>query len=129
MSRNSIYLDVSIQTDVVLENHMSLRFFDTHIVVQGMENICELRYCLDPFLSQGGPSHILVIMASKRVVLFPNSIPEIIPSGCDHKYFIFISGPFLAVSLPPILDMGDKSKENKGNCFSIRKIMDRKTPF
>jgi hypothetical protein len=39
----------------VLEHHMSLRVFDTHIGVQGTKDISELWQCLVPFLPQCGP--------------------------------------------------------------------------
>jgi hypothetical protein len=118
-----------MQTSIVLEQQMSFRVFDTQLGAHGMEDICELWHCLVPFLLQCGPSRVMVIVASKMVVLFLNNIPEIIPSGCDHKYCRFLSGPFLIVSLQVILDMGDSLKERKGNIFSIEKIMDRKIPF
>jgi hypothetical protein len=104
---------------------MSFIFLDNQLGVQGMEDICEIWYCLIPFLSQCGPSHILVIIASNRVVLFLNRISERIPSGGDRKYCIFVSvGPFLTTSFPPILDMGDNLKDHKGNILYIEKIMD-----
>jgi hypothetical protein len=34
-------LDVSMYTIVILEHHMSLRIFDTHLGAQGMADICE----------------------------------------------------------------------------------------
>jgi hypothetical protein len=118
-----------METTVVLEHQISLGVFDTQLGVQHMEYICELWHCLVPFLSQCGPSHVLVIIDFNKVVLFLNIIPERIPSGCDHKYCRFLSFPFLTVSLPPILDMGDILKECKGNLFSIKKNMNRKIPF
>ena len=118
-----------MQTVAVLKHHISFKVFDTQFGKQGMEHICELWYCLVPFLSQCGPFHILVIVASNKVVLFLNNIHERIPSGGDHKYCRFLSGPLLTVSFPPILNMGDNLKECKGDLFSIEKIMDRKIPF
>ena len=35
-------MDVSMQTTMVLEHHIFLRIFDTHLGVQGMEDIGEL---------------------------------------------------------------------------------------
>jgi hypothetical protein len=40
-----------MHTTMVLENHMSLKIFDTQLGVQGMEDICELWKCLVPFLA------------------------------------------------------------------------------
>jgi hypothetical protein len=45
------------------------------------------------------------------IVLFFNGIPEGIPRGVDRKYFIFLYGPFLRVSIPPVLNMGDDLEE------------------
>jgi hypothetical protein len=36
---------------MVFQNQMSLRVFDTHLGVQGMEGIGELQNCLAPLLS------------------------------------------------------------------------------
>jgi hypothetical protein len=113
---------------MVFEHQMSFRIFDTQLGVQCMEYICELWHYLVPFLSQCGPSHVMVIVASNRVVLFLNTIPEIIPSWVTANIG-FLSGLFLTKSLPPILDMGDGLKDCKGNIFSFGKIMDRKIPF
>jgi hypothetical protein len=60
---------------------MSFRVFDTQFGVQGMENIGEIWYFLVPFLTQRGPSCVLVLVASNKVVLFFNGIPEGIPCG------------------------------------------------
>jgi hypothetical protein len=40
-----------MQNIVVLEHHMSLKIFDTHLGAQGMEDIGELWHCLVSFLS------------------------------------------------------------------------------
>jgi hypothetical protein len=76
-----------------------------------MENIGEIWYFLVPFLTQGGPSGVLVLISSNRVVLFFNGIPEGIPCRGNNKYFIFLYVPFLRVSVPPILNMGDDLEE------------------
>jgi hypothetical protein len=89
-----------------------------------MQNIGEIWYCLVPFLMQHGPSCVLVIVASNRVVFFFNGIPEGIPCGGDHKYFILLYGPFLRVTIPPVLNMGDNLEECKSNIFPVGKIMD-----
>jgi hypothetical protein len=75
-----------MKTVAVLEYHISFRVLDTHLSAQGMEDICEIFYCLVPFPSQCGPSRIPIIVVSNRVVLFLNNIPERIPSGGDYKY-------------------------------------------
>jgi hypothetical protein len=95
----------------VFEHHMSFKFFDTQFGVQGMENIGEIWDCLVPFLTQGGPSCVLVLIDSNKVVLLFNFILEGIPCGGDHKYCRFLYGPLLRVSIPPILNMGDDLEE------------------
>jgi hypothetical protein len=65
---------------------MSFRVFDTQFGAQGMENIGEIWYCLVLFLTQSGPSFVLVLEASNKVVFFFNGIPEGIPCGGDYKY-------------------------------------------
>jgi hypothetical protein len=89
-----------------------------------MENIGEIWYCLVPFLTQGGPSCVLVLVASNMVVLFFNDIPEGISHGGDRKYYIFLYGPLLRVSIPLVLNMGGDLEECESNLFPIRKIMD-----
>ena len=109
---------------VVFEQQMSLRVFDTQFGVQGMENIDEIWYCLVPFLTQGGPSGVLVLVTSNMVVLFFNGVPEGIPCRGNHKYCIFLYGPFLKVSIPLVLNIGDDLEEYKSNILSIEKILD-----
>jgi hypothetical protein len=118
-----------MQIAMVFEHQMTLRVFDTQFGAQGMENIGEIWYYLFPFLAQGGASSILVLVASKRVVLFFNGNPEGIPCGDYHKFFRFLYNPFLRVSIPPVLNMGDDLQECKSNVFPIEKIVDRKIPF
>jgi hypothetical protein len=118
-----------MQAVVVLEHHMSLRVFDIQFGAQGMENIGEIWYCLVPFLTQGGPSCVLVLVASNVVVLFFNGIPKGIPCGEDLKYFRFLYVPLLIVGIPPVLNMGDNLEEYKKKKFPIGKIVDRKVPF
>jgi hypothetical protein len=100
-----------MQKKEIFENHMSLRVFDTQFGVHGMENIGNICYFLVPFLMQCGPSCVLVLVASNKVVLFFNRIPEGIPCGGDRKYFIFLYDPFLRLSIPPFLNMGDGLEE------------------
>jgi hypothetical protein len=63
-----------METTVVFEHPMLLKVFDTQFGVQGIENIGEIWYCMVPFLTQGGPSGVLVLISFKRVVLFFNGI-------------------------------------------------------
>jgi hypothetical protein len=65
---------------------MSLRFFDTQFGAQGMEIIGEIWYYIVPFLTQGGPSSVLVLIASNGVVLFFNGIPKGILGRGNHKH-------------------------------------------
>jgi hypothetical protein len=90
---------------------MSFRVFDTQFGAQGMENIGEIGYYLVPFLMQRGPSFVLVLVASNKVVLFFNGILEIIPCGGDQKYFRFLYGPLLKLSIPRVLNMGNDLEE------------------
>jgi hypothetical protein len=78
-------LDVSMQTVTILEHQMSLRIFDTHLGAQGMEYICELMHRLVSFLLQHGPFCVQVVITSKRVVLFLNSIRNGLPSEYNCK--------------------------------------------
>jgi hypothetical protein len=103
---------------------MSLRVFDTQFGALGMEIICEIWYCLVPFLTQSGPSGVLVLVASNRVVLFFNGIPKEIPYRGNHKYCRFLYGPLLRVSIPLVLNMGHNIEECKSNLFPIGKIVD-----
>jgi hypothetical protein len=72
-----------MQIDAVFEHQISFRVFDTQFGAQGVENIGEIWYCLVPFLTQHGPSCLLVLIASNKVVLLFNGIPEGIPCGGD----------------------------------------------
>jgi hypothetical protein len=78
---------------------------------------------------QGGPSGILVLVASNRVVLFFNGIPEGIPCRGHHKYCRFLYGPFLRVSIPPVLNMGDMTLRSAKVIFSLlEKLWTEKYP-
>jgi hypothetical protein len=107
---------------------MFLKVFDTQFGMQGLENNGEIWYYLVPFLTLGGPSCVLVLIASNGVVLFFNGIPKGIPCGGDHKYCRFLYGPLLRVNIPSVLNMGDDLEECKNNIFPIKKIVDRKYP-
>jgi hypothetical protein len=63
-----------MKTIMVFEHKMSLRVFDTQFGGQGMENIGEIWYYLVPFLTQGGPSGVLFLVSSKRVLILFNGI-------------------------------------------------------
>jgi hypothetical protein len=86
---------------------MPFKIFDTKFSAHGMENIGEIWYFMVPFLTQVGPSSVLVLIASNRIALLFNGIPDGIPCGGDHKYCIFLYGPLLIVNIPQVLNMGD----------------------
>jgi hypothetical protein len=90
---------------------MSLGVFDTQFGAQGMENIGEIWYYIVLFLTQGGLSGVLVLVASNKVVLFFNSVPEGIPCRGNYKYCRFLYDPLLKVSIPLVLKMGDGLEE------------------
>jgi hypothetical protein len=94
-----------------------------------MENIGEIWYCPVPFLTRHGPSCVLVLVPSDRVVFLFNGILEGIPCGGNCKYCRFLYGPLLRLSIPPVLNLGDGLKEGKSNIFLVRKIVDREIPF
>jgi hypothetical protein len=108
---------------------MSFRVFDTHLGAQGMEGIGELRNFLAPFLSQCGPSHILVLIVANRVILFLYLVHKKIPSGIDPIYSRLFCGTFLLVSFPPMFDMGESFKECEGDLFPVGKIVNREITF
>jgi hypothetical protein len=70
---------------------------------------------------QCGPSHVLVIIVSHRVIFLLDRIHKKIPSGLDPKYSRLLCGIFLPVSFPPMFDMGESLKECKGDIFSVGK--------
>jgi hypothetical protein len=82
-----------------------------------------------PFLTQLGPSCVLVLVASNRVVLFFNGTPKGIPCGDDHNYCIFLYDPFLRVSIPLVLNMGDDLDECKVIFFLLEKLWTEKYPL
>jgi hypothetical protein len=108
---------------------MSLRVFDTHLGAQGMEGICELWHFFVLLLMQCGPSHVLVIIVSHRVILLLDRIHKNLPSGIGPKYYRLLCGIFLPVSFPPMFDMGESLKERKGDLFSVEKIVNRQITF
>jgi hypothetical protein len=106
-----------------------LKVFDTHLGVQGMEGIFELWHYLVLLLMHLGPSHVLVIIISHKVILFLDHIHKKIPSGIDPKHSRILCGHFLPIIFPPMFDMRESLKEHKGDLFSIRKIVNREITF
>jgi hypothetical protein len=80
-------------------------------------------------LPQCGPSHVLVLIVSNRVVLFLYCIQKKIPSGLGPIYSKLLCGALLPVSFPPIFDMGESLKECEGDLFLVGKIMNREITF
>jgi hypothetical protein len=60
---------------------------------------------------QCGPSHVLVIIVSHRVIFLLDHIHKNIRSGLGPKYSRILCGVFLPVSFLPMFDMGDNLKE------------------
>jgi hypothetical protein len=108
---------------------MLLGVFDTHLGVKGMEVIGENQHYLTPLLSQFGPSHVLVIIVSNRVIFFLHLIHKKIPSGLSPIYSRLLYGTLLRVSFPPMFDMGERFKECEGDLFPLRKIVNREITF
>jgi hypothetical protein len=108
---------------------MPLRIFDTQIGAQGMKGVGELRHCLALLLMQRGPSHLLVIIITNRVILLLDHIHKKISSGIDPIYSRLLCGNFLPESFPPMFDMGEIFKEDKGHIFLVRKIVNREITF
>jgi hypothetical protein len=105
-----------------------------------MEGIGELQNCLTPFLSQRGPSHILVLIVAKwarqkkswahiLVILFLYHIHKKIPSGLDPIYSRLLYGTFLPVSFPLMFDMGESLNECEGDLFLMGEIMNKEITF
>ena len=104
---------------------MSLKIFYTQLGAKGMEGIGELCNYLAPLLFQCGPSHVLVIITSNRVMLFLEGINKSCPSGSWPKNYIHILDMFLTISISPISDTGKGLKEHEGDLFIVGKIVDR----
>ena len=122
-------LDVFMQEAMVFWSQIPLKVFDTQLGAKGMEDIGELWHCLVPFLSQCGPSHVLIIIASNKVILLLQSIHKKCPSGYGGKHTRFLHGCLLTVGFPPIFDMGNKFKDGKSYLLPIGKIIDPKITF
>jgi hypothetical protein len=108
---------------------MSLGVFDTLLDVQGMEVIGELQNCFAPLLPQCGPSHILVLIVSNRVILFLYHIHKKIPSGIGPVYSRHLCGIFLPVSFPPMFYMRERFKNCEGDLFFVGKIVNKEITF
>jgi hypothetical protein len=78
---------------------------------------------------QCGPSHVLVIIVSHRVIFLLDHIDKNIRSGLDPKYSRILFGFFLPVSFLPMFDMGESLKERKGDLFSVGKIVNKEITF
>jgi hypothetical protein len=78
---------------------------------------------------QCGPSRVLVVIVSNRVIFFLDDIHKRVPSVLDLKYSKLLCGVLFTVSFPPMFDMGDNLKERKSDIFPIGKIVDREIPF
>jgi hypothetical protein len=78
---------------------------------------------------QCGPSHVLVIIVTNRVILFLDCIHKKIPSGIDPIYSRLLCGNFLPVIFPPMFDMGESLKECEGDLFPVGKIVNREITF
>jgi hypothetical protein len=96
---------------------------------QGMEGIGELWNCVAPLLPQCGPSHVLVLIVSNRVILFLYRIHKKIPSGIGPIYSRLLCGSFLPISFPPMFDMREIFKECEGDIFFVGKIVNREITF
>jgi hypothetical protein len=94
-----------------------------------MEGIGELRIFLAPLFPQCGPSHVLVLIVSNRVILFLYSINKKIPSELGPIYSRLLCGNLILVSFPPMFDMGESLKECEGDCFPVGEIMNREITF
>jgi hypothetical protein len=104
---------------------MSLKVFDTQLGAQGMEGIGELRNYLAPLFPQCGPSHVLVLIVSNKVILFLYHIHKKIPSGIDPIYFRLLCGTLLPISFPLMFDMGERFKECEGDLFFVIKFVNK----
>jgi hypothetical protein len=94
-----------------------------------MECIGELRKLLALVLPKRGPSHVLVFIVAKRVILFLYRIHKKIPSGLGPIYSRLLCGTFLVISFPLMFDMVERFKECEGDLFPVEKIMNREITF
>jgi hypothetical protein len=94
-----------------------------------MEGIGEIWNYLAPLLSQCGPSRVLVLIVSNRVILFLYHIHKKISSGIDPIYFRLLCGTLLPISFPPMFDMGKIFKECKVDLFFVKKFVNKEITF
>jgi hypothetical protein len=94
-----------------------------------MEGIGELQNCLAHLLPQCGPSHVLVLIVSNRVILFLYLIHKKIPIRIGPIYSRLLYGTFLPVSFLPMFDMRERFKECEGDLFLVRKIVKKEITF
>jgi hypothetical protein len=94
-----------------------------------VESIGELWNCLSPLLPQCGPSHILVLIVSNRLIPFLYRVHKKIPGGIGPIYYKIFCGTFLPVSFPPMFDMEEIFKECEGDIFPVGKMVNREIPF
>ena len=71
-----LVLDVLVQIVTVLEYQMWLRILDTKHCAKGMKNIGKLCHVLVPSLWQCGPLYVFILIASDKVVLILDGVPE-----------------------------------------------------
>jgi hypothetical protein len=90
-----------------------------------MEGIGEIWHRLAPLLMQHGSSHVLVIIVTKRVILFLDHIKIKDISGLIPIYSRLLCGNFLPVSFPPMFDMVKRLKECEGDLFPMGKIVNK----
>jgi hypothetical protein len=84
---------------------------------------------LAPLLTQCGPSHVLVIIVTNRVILFLDRIHKKFPSGLGPIYSKLLFGTLIPVSFPPIFDMGEIFKECEFDLFLVKKIVNKEITF
>jgi hypothetical protein len=78
---------------------------------------------------QCGPSHVLVVIVTNRVILFLDRIHKKIPSGLGPIYSTLLCRNFLSVSFPIMFDMGESLKECEGDIFPVGKIVNKEITF
>jgi hypothetical protein len=118
-----------MQSPAVFQNQIPLKVFDTHLGMQGMESICELRHYLDILFPQSSPSHVLVFIAINRIVLLFDHIHKKIQSGLDPIYSRFPYGNCFLVSFPSMFDMGEILEECEGDIFLVEIFLNREITF
>jgi uncharacterized protein YqhQ len=108
---------------------LNLAYEKSTLGEQGMEIICEHQHYFSPLFPQCGPSHVLVIIITNKVILFLDHIHKKILSELDHIYSRILCGNFLPVSFPPMFDMGESLKECEGDLFPLKEIVNKEIIF